>query len=523
MSELDYKSLNKLSQVQLPNGTAYALVDRGGRFMLADKWASGQSYVAGDFVIREDAANNIDGLYKCITSNSDESFNTSKWEKVQITDELKDIREQIAGGIHYRGVTTTALYDEATTNPIIINSDSFPVSAGDLVIADYKNISATYAANTAYNAHTYLKNGLVYYITNDNITAGENTSIDAIASKLDQIKGEPEFLFDGTKWHMMGANEGFGDLAFKDSASGSYVKPTGSGSVTVKEYSATKKSLDTTTLTGVSGSTSASKATAGTAVDVAKVGSAVTVGSADVDTAVVYGTANKAATATTIGNADVGTAVVYGTANKASSATTVGNADVGTAVVYGKADVGDSISGLAELDTQKTFVTNAIKINEIVEGECLVFSAGDTGSIYGVKSSAHAAFYAAVAAPSNQTLTPAKAANTTIYGAVDAPSSQTLTPAKSATATIYGAVDAPNSQTLTPAKAATRTITPAESNGTITPYTFEDVTVPVANSSATTVATGSLKSGNDLLVTLDSSDANKTVSVGTTSDTVVVK
>lgn len=41
---------------------------------------------------------------------------------------------------------------------------------------------------------------------------------------------------------------------------------------------------------------------------------------------------------------------------------------------------------------------------------------------------------------------------------------------------------------------STTSITPAVSNGTITPYTFEDVTVPVKNSSSTTVATGSLAS-----------------------------
>ena len=55
-----------------------------------------------------------------------------------------------------------------------------------------------------------------------------------------------------------------------------------------------------------------------------------------------------------------------------------------------------------------------------------------------------------------------------------------ITPAVASSTTIYGAVDAPSTQK----------ITPAVSNGTITPYTFSDVTVPTAASSATTVATG---------------------------------
>ena len=41
---------------------------------------------------------------------------------------------------------------------------------------------------------------------------------------------------------------------------------------------------------------------------------------------------------------------------------------------------------------------------------------------------------------------------------------------------------------------STTSVTPAKSNGSITPYSFTDVTVPTAASSATTVATGSLSS-----------------------------
>lgn len=43
---------------------------------------------------------------------------------------------------------------------------------------------------------------------------------------------------------------------------------------------------------------------------------------------------------------------------------------------------------------------------------------------------------------------------------------------------------------------ATSNITPAVSNGSITPYTFSDVTVPIKNTSATTVATGGVAAGS---------------------------
>lgn len=43
---------------------------------------------------------------------------------------------------------------------------------------------------------------------------------------------------------------------------------------------------------------------------------------------------------------------------------------------------------------------------------------------------------------------------------------------------------------------STSSITPAVSNGTITPYTFADVTVPIKNTSATTVATGAVAAGS---------------------------
>lgn len=92
---------------------------------------------------------------------------------------LKDAeaREQIShitGFTAFLGVTTTALTDGSTTNPITIGGNSVTASAGDI---------ATY--------------------------------------------GSKEFIFNGTAWQEFGDLSGLGALAYKSSASGSFT-PAGS-------------------------------------------------------------------------------------------------------------------------------------------------------------------------------------------------------------------------------------------------------------------------------------------------------
>lgn len=86
--------------------------------------------------------------------------------------DIKDsvAREMAAGTIHLvEGTCTTPLEDKATTNPIIINDESYTAKKADAVI----------------------------YINK-------------------------EFVFDGTQWHEFGDLTGLGDLAFKNSASGNF-------------------------------------------------------------------------------------------------------------------------------------------------------------------------------------------------------------------------------------------------------------------------------------------------------------
>ena len=84
----------------------------------------------------------------------------------QFKDEVA--RASAAGGIQLKGTTTTALTDESTTNPITINGESY----------------------------TAVNQDAVFY-------------------------GKKEFVFDGTMWHEFGDMSGLGDLATKDSVTGS--------------------------------------------------------------------------------------------------------------------------------------------------------------------------------------------------------------------------------------------------------------------------------------------------------------
>ena len=78
----------------------------------------------------------------------------------------------------YLGVTTTELTDGATTNPITINGESVTANKGN--IANY---------------------------------------------------GSKEFIFNGTAWQEFGDLSGLGELAFEDSAEGTYT-PAGTVSIT---------------------------------------------------------------------------------------------------------------------------------------------------------------------------------------------------------------------------------------------------------------------------------------------------
>ena len=91
--------------------------------------------------------------------------------------EARQMIEDLGHALYWVGITTTALTDGATTNPITVNDESVEVKVGG--VASYDGL---------------------------------------------------EFVFNGTAWQAFG-HANFGALAFKSSASGSYT-PAGSVAIT---------------------------------------------------------------------------------------------------------------------------------------------------------------------------------------------------------------------------------------------------------------------------------------------------
>lgn len=527
-----------ISKVQLPgSATEYLVKDSEGRALIAPEFSAEGTYVVGDHVIYNGK------LYRFHTAHASVAWNNAHVDEVTVDSEIQRLEALIGdSGLRYVGQTYSELYDGSTLASIsIVGGGSHTAMSGDIAyfpLSDSNTGIAAYTTGTAYANHKVIRVNkgssenpqYRYFRANKAITAGENTSLDAIEPYIDYIgtNGENlEFLFNGTMWSLIGGASEFGSLAYKDSAQGTVNDyATGvSGTISKAVGTVSKGKLSTTSIYGVkANTTTASKVTLGTAKDIAKAGTAVVYGKANVGAAVVYGTANVASNETTVGNADVGAAVVYGTANKAATATTVGNANVGTAVTYGTANKASTATSIINLKSGKglddaAFATEGITVT--VSNEVLSFSTANTSDLS--VSLQTSSVYGAV--DSTTKLTPAVASNKTIYGAVDAPNNQTLTPAVASSTKIHEAVPAPDSQTLTPATAApnSQTIIPAVSNGTLQPVTAADVAVPVINDSATTVATGAITTGTDIVTGVATTTETLNVSLTTGTKTITVK
>jgi hypothetical protein len=204
-------------------------------------------------------------------------------------------------------------------------------------------------------------------------------------------------------------------------------------------------------ITGVDGSTLASKATAGTAVAVAKAGTAITV-------------AKRDTTAKTIGNANVGTAKTVATSIKSATASVTQNA-------Y-NADYVEADECLV-LTPATVTVTPTVTLNTT----SVTPAEASSATIYGCS----ATDTSVTPAVSNGNITPWSFSDVTVPVAATATS---FNPAVASSTKAYVCADG-TGVSITPAKASTKTLTPAADNGTITPWTFTDVTVPQAASKAT--------------------------------------
>lgn len=123
------------------------------------------------------------------------SGTTYNLKDAQAREDIEAIKGAIAGGVSFLGITTTELTDGATTNPIIIDGTSTSAINGAVV-----------------------------------------------------VYGSKEFIWveSDTSWHLLGAvDENLGDLAYKDSASGSFTphgtvsQPTFTGSESAVTITAT--------------------------------------------------------------------------------------------------------------------------------------------------------------------------------------------------------------------------------------------------------------------------------------------
>lgn len=169
------------------------------------------------------------------------------------TYDIKDAtaRAQVGGAIILRGTTTTALADEATTNPITINGSSYTAVANDAVFYNKK-----------------------------------------------------EFVFDGTKWHEFGDMSGLGALATKDSASGTVAVPKTYTSSSSFSGTGVRLETDSQVLTGASFSgTSGTVSVSGTPAGTISKGT----GTANYTPAGTISVSSAGSTASIEGMATVGT------------------------------------------------------------------------------------------------------------------------------------------------------------------------------------------------------------------------
>ena len=285
-------------------------VKLGGAILPSDIGAAVPSDI-GDATIKI----KINGVEKDFTTNQ-KTDETLEWT-------LSDLG--LTAAMHFIGTSLTALQDGSTTSTVKIkehNSDTtgrnHSANDGDVVLYDGKEFVFSKLANAWYELGDQGSHALksikiegdgTYVTGGGDLTANRKlshktyTAADAAAVKIGRdagghvvIGGALSVASNGAHTHTVSST--IPANSFLTTASGTTTKISlNKGSDTfVKSYPGVKSNLVTTTITGVSGSTIASKATAGTAIAVAKAGTEVTV-------------AKRDATAKTIGNANVGSEV----------------------------------------------------------------------------------------------------------------------------------------------------------------------------------------------------------------------
>lgn len=331
----------------------------------------------------------------------------------RIKDEVA--RQGMSGAIVLRGTTTTALTDGATTNPITLDTTpptEYTAVANDAVFYGNKEFVFDGTNWHEFGDMSGVRNmGKVDQGTVTIKPKGTNSSsaVSFSAHTTDKVLGEDTTFTNSTSSVSFGAHTTATVLKstvtatvpkvisttkyLTASASGTAVGVATSGSAItslgdastdtfVKSYPGATSKLETTTVTGVSGSTTASKATAGTAKNVATTGTAVTVASGSLGTETSTRTANTPMWGASVSNetlsftfkpistTSVTPAVANGTITPytfadvtvpkaASAATTVATGSLaangsGSSVMtgLGTATTGNAVTGYAEPSTE---------------------------------------------------------------------------------------------------------------------------------------------------------------------------
>ena len=169
-----------ISKIKI-GGTVYKLKDAQIRTALGIvDYATNTAYSKGDYLYYN---GNLYIVNADITAGDNTQFSDLSTSALDVNADINakynELKGLIAGGVHYRGVTSTALYDGYTNPDIDINDDTYTAEAGDLVI--YQD-------------------------------EGSSTG----------VRVDREFIWSGEVWNEFGAGIGtFGQLAFVDSAFGS--------------------------------------------------------------------------------------------------------------------------------------------------------------------------------------------------------------------------------------------------------------------------------------------------------------
>lgn len=249
--------------------------------------------------------------------------------------------------------------------------------------------------------------------------------------------GDKEFVFDGTNWHEFGDMSGIGEMGKVDTGTVTITPKGSNGTSEVTFTGGADDSVlgaDTTFTNGTSSVSFAAHTTASVLTSATTATVPAPSGTTKYLTASASGAAVGVATSTTaitgLGDADTDTFVKSYPGATSKLATTTVIGVGSTTTTASKATAGTAVA-VATTDTAATVADGALGTETSTRGD-----------------------------------------NTPMWGA--SVTNETL------------------SFTFKPL--STTSVTPAKSNGTITPYTFADVTVPIKDTNSTTVATGSLAS-----------------------------